>query len=225
MLLGQRQFHCTQNQASQAQASSEFLCRHENPLQVGILGLKREKEKLALADLKYLVVSFLPSSTGVFWPTACFTTQPPCSMRGMILKMLCRRAVTSLAAPLSSKNLAIATSNGLAPFGAGIADSRTCSLRSAGASFLTGVGGSGPMVDAVLLRVATSQSTLPSFEYRIRRLDNTITRPDRCRRGGLTDVCGLCQHWPEARWCFLMTALQRVAAIPRAACGSCPAPH
>ena len=48
--------------------------------------------------LKYLVVSFLPSMTGVL-PTLCLMTQLPCTTLGMSLKDRCRRCSASRSSP------------------------------------------------------------------------------------------------------------------------------
>ena len=48
--------------------------------------------------LKYLVVSFLPSMTGVL-PTLCLMTQLPCTTLGMSLKERCRRCSASRSSP------------------------------------------------------------------------------------------------------------------------------
>ena len=55
--------------------------------------------------LKYLVVSFRPRSTGVFWPTDCLMTQLPSATRGMILNAPLRSFVVSSLLLLSSRNL------------------------------------------------------------------------------------------------------------------------
>lgn len=52
----------------------------------------------AAARLKYLVVSFWPSSTGVS-PTDCLTSQEPFTILGMSLKAALRRSVDSASSP------------------------------------------------------------------------------------------------------------------------------
>ena len=52
----------------------------------------------AAPDLKYLVVSFLPRSTGVL-PTAFLITQLPLVTFGISLKVLCRRFTSSSLSP------------------------------------------------------------------------------------------------------------------------------
>lgn len=52
----------------------------------------------AVPDLKYLVVSFLPNSTGVL-PTAFLMTQLPLVTFGISLKVLCRRFTSTSSSP------------------------------------------------------------------------------------------------------------------------------
>lgn len=55
----------------------------------------------AVANLKYLVVSFLPSSTGVL-PTAFLIIQLPLVTFGISLKVLCRRFTSASLSPSPS---------------------------------------------------------------------------------------------------------------------------
>ena len=67
---------------------------------------------LRSAYLKYLVVNFLPSNTGVL-PTALRIIQLPLSMRGISLKVLCRLLTSTSESSSPATNRERQRSNGV----------------------------------------------------------------------------------------------------------------